>query len=219
MSFDLPPINQKPRTLTVCPSCRSLPRIVLSGYWLHQWGYKIGDRFLAFYAGIGAFLLKIRTEDEGENFPASSLPQSTQSVSPLNAIKYRVHPTQVRTPDGRLPKITITGAWLHMWGIKLGDKVSVTKMDDNTMRIEVAMSAALSKEIKSKKKLQGDAAFAFDALERHRANHPDLYREAPKASRQDLAPVESIEISREVVRLAGCLITLFEPFYPLPIAR
>src|SRR6185312_1539197 len=188
MSIDHPPMKPETRTLTVCPSCRGLPRIVLSGYWLYQWGFKIGDRLMAYHAGTGSLLLKTRTDEEGGNFPASMLPQTPRPVSPSDAIKYRLHPTQVRTPDGRLPKITITGAWLHDWNVKVGNKVSVSKPDDGHILIRVAIFAAQLNEIQSEKKSQE-------------------------------APIESIKFSREVVRLAGCLVTLFEPYSCLPVVR
>src|SRR6185437_8507677 len=191
MSFDLPSVKHKPRTLTVCPSCRGLPRIVLSGYWLYQWGFNIGDRFLACYAAAGSLLLKIRPAEEDGNFSASSLPQRPQAISPSDAKKFKSHPAQVRTPDGRLPKITITGAWLHEWNIQIGDKVSVTRSDDGNIVITVAMPATQSHEIKTKDKLEDDAVSAIAALAGHRALHPHLYEETPKASRKQILPIQS----------------------------
>jgi hypothetical protein len=167
-----------PRTLTVCPSCRGLPRIVLSGEWVRQWGFDIGDAFLANYAGPGALLLKIHDTEEGRIFPASNLPGTPHPVSKTDAIKLRLHPTQVRTPDGRLPKVTITGAWLHDWKIRLGDRVSVTRTGEGNILIQVQTPAAQLREIKVKKGLQDEVAHALAMLDSHKGAHPELYPES-----------------------------------------
>jgi DNA repair protein RadC len=175
MSFDHPTVKPEPRTLTVCPSCRGLPRIVLSGEWVRQWGFEIGDALLASYAGPGALLLKIHDTEDGRSFPASNLPQTPHPVSKTDAIKLRLHPTQVRTPHGRLPKITITGAWLHDWKIRLGDRVSVTRTDEGNILIQVQTAAPKVREIKVKKRLQDEVAHALATLDSHKAAHPELY--------------------------------------------
>ena len=183
MSFDVHSTKPIPRTLTVCPSCRGLPRIVLSGEWVRQWGFEIGDALLANYAGPGALLLKIYDTENGRSFPSSSLPGTPHPISKTDAIKLRLHPTQVRTPDGRLPKITITGAWLHDWNICLGDRVSVTSTDGGNMLIQVRAPAAQVRETKVKNRLQDEVAHAVAMLDSHKAAHPELYPDLPEAVR------------------------------------
>jgi len=180
MSFDHPAVKPEPRTLTVCPSCRAVPRIVLSGEWVRQWGFEIGDALLAIYAGPGAILLKIQDTEDGRSFPASNLPGTPHPVSKAEAITLRMHPTQVRTPDGRLPKITIIGAWLHDWKIHLGDRVSVTRTDNGDMRIQVLPATPKVREIKMKKRLQTEVADALAMLDSHKAAHPELYPDLPE---------------------------------------
>ena len=178
MSFDLHTVKLAPRTLTVCPSSRGLPRIVLSGEWIHQWGFEIGDALLASYAGQGALLLKIHDTEDGICFPASSLPETPHPISEMDGITLRLHPTQVRTPDGRLPKITITGAWLHDWKIRLGDRVSVTRTDEGDILIQAHTADPKVREIKVKKRLQDEVAHALTMLDSHKAAHPELYPES-----------------------------------------
>ena len=180
MSFDHPTVKPALRTLTVCPSCRGLPRIVLSGEWVREWGFEIGDALLAYYTGPGALLLKIDNTENGRSFPASNLPATPYPVSKMDAIKLRLHPTQVRTPDGRLPKITIIGAWLHEWKISVGNRVSVTRTEDGDIRIQVQTVVPQVREIKEKSRLQDEVAHANALLDSHKAAHPELYPDLPE---------------------------------------
>jgi len=153
---------------------------VLSGEWVREWGFKIGYSLLASYAGPGALPLKIDNTENGRSFPASNLPGIPHPVSKIEAIKLRLHPTQVRTPDGRLPKITIIGAWLHDWKISLGDRVSVTRTEDGGIRIQVQTVPAQNHEIKVKSRLQDEVAHVTALLDSHKAAHPELYPDLPE---------------------------------------
>jgi hypothetical protein len=46
------------RTLTVCPSVRDHSKITLTGAWLEQWGYTVGDRIAVTKTDSGDILIK-----------------------------------------------------------------------------------------------------------------------------------------------------------------
>lgn len=59
MSFTNHTQQTKPRLLTVTESCWCHPRITISGDWLLDWGFAIGDRISLTWTEVGHMLMKI----------------------------------------------------------------------------------------------------------------------------------------------------------------
>jgi hypothetical protein len=73
------------------------------------------------------------------------------------------------------PKILLTGVWLNDWGFTIGDRISVTKTDNNEIHIKLHTPSLQWTEIRRKKLLQNQLTVAESELNYHRSTHPDLY--------------------------------------------
>jgi len=172
MSFTNDTPKTKPRLLTVTESCRCYPRITISGAWLRDWGFAVGDSVILVHTRPSEMLIKIglwiNHLDLLKYCPknASRNPEIRQGAS------YSLSRSQRDYPE-----IVITGAWLRDWGFAIGDRISLTLTDANHIILKLAMPRIQWWEILRKQRLERQAAIATKMLTRHKATHPDLYPE------------------------------------------
>jgi len=180
MSFTNHTTNTKPRLLTVSESCRYHPRITISGAWLRDWGFAIGDRVFLMSITPGVTLLRIGTRID-ESDIAKYCPQRGAS----SKLQIRESPSYFLSTSIRdCPEIVITGAWLRDWGFAIGDRISLTRTEEDHILLKIIMPRLEWCEVLRKRKLMRDAVFATNMLERHKAAHPALYPEdAPALKR------------------------------------
>ena len=175
MSFN----NHKPgntaHLLTVSESVRRLPRIVLSGKWVRNWGFIIGDHLSATYVEPGTFALKPEPALESPCPSENCLQEIQEPPYSVGLYGYKSHPVTVRPSERCCPQITITGAWLCDWGIAIGDRVSVTRTAEVEIHIQVTISARQRHALNRKVQLEEQLRVAMAELESHKAANPELY--------------------------------------------
>jgi hypothetical protein len=192
MSFDLHTLKTKPRILTVSESVRCNPRIVLSGAWLGYWGFVPRNRLSAYYVAAAHLLLKPEPALEHFDLSQGSL-KDTAPVAALPVLKNRgPHPLTVSQSDRHDPQITITGAWLRVWGFTIGDRISVTRTEDGFIDLRVVMPAEEWRQIQKKKGLEREATYAMSKLEQHKAIHPALYEQVPNPPQKRVAVLKPV---------------------------
>ncbi|HEY4064137.1 MAG TPA: hypothetical protein VGM30_19660 [Puia sp.] len=176
MSFVIDPVKRKPRLLTVSESCRYHPRITISGGWIRDWGFDIGDRVFLLKVTAGEILIRI-----GTTIDDSDITKYCHQTRGLSKFQIRDSPYYRLSPSSNnFPEIVITGAWLSLWGFTIGDRVSLTWLEKDHILMKVVAPSSEWQEVLQKKKLERQVAFATAMLERHRTAHPSLYGGAPK---------------------------------------
>src|SRR5579872_7388630 len=106
MSFTHHNEKPKPRLLTVTRSCRSYPRITLSGAWLRDWGFAILDRVYLMRIASGIALIRI-----GTPFDESDISKYHPQPDASSKLQIRDSPSYCLSPSLRnCPEIVITGA-------------------------------------------------------------------------------------------------------------
>ncbi|HEY4208038.1 MAG TPA: hypothetical protein VGM31_14540 [Puia sp.] len=171
----------KPRLLTVTESCRYYPRITISGAWLRDWGLSVGDRVFLLGVSAAEILIKVGNKiDESDisqyrkQAAATSTPEIGDTVSCYIS----------RSSTRYCPEFILTGAWLGTWGFRKGDRISLTKVEDDHIIIKVIMPASEWRQIQLKRKLEREVEIATAALDRHKANHLSLYESTPEPMRK-----------------------------------
>jgi hypothetical protein len=191
MSFDNYPVETKPRRLTVSESCRSLPRIVLSGAWLSDWGFIPGDRLSAYFVGHGHMLIKALPavpSNENHNICQEAPPQ----IAALPILKNRgPHPLTVSVSYRYAPQVTITGAWLREWGIKIGDHVCVT-LEQDVVSIKMTMSAAEWRKVQKEKEPERKEANALYVLKEYKDKYPALFEQVANSTKKRAAALKPV---------------------------
>ena len=180
MSFTTHSTPPKPRLLTVTESCRWYPRITITGAWLREWGFAIGDSVILMHTGPAEILIKIGLDLDHVDLLRCRPKNASRNPEIRQGASYSLSPSR-----RGCPQIVIAGAWLRNWGFAIGDRVSLTLTSANHIIMKLAMPRAQWREILQKQRLEKRAASAAAVLARHKAIHPDLYPdEAPKPARK-----------------------------------
>ena len=179
MSFASFPAETKPRLLTVSPSLRNLPQILLSGAWLGHWGFNFGDRLSAYFVGCGHLLVKALPVEECSD-DSDSCQEAPRQIATLPILKNRrPHPLTVIPSYRWLPQVTISGAWLRDWGMSIGDRICVTLEAENVIDIKMTMSAAEWRKVQREKELERalkqEEADALSTLKQYKDRYPALF--------------------------------------------
>ena len=184
MSFADHTVKTKPRLLTVTESCRYYPRITISGAWLRDWGFSVGDRVFLMHIAAGETLIRV-----GTRFDDSDIAKYCHQTCVLTQRLIRDSESYCLSRSQRdCPEIIITGAWLRDWGFAIGDRISLTLTEEDHVLMKIAMPRSEWREILRKQKLEKQAAIANAMLQRHKAIHPNLYPdEAPRPTRKRAA--------------------------------
>jgi hypothetical protein len=191
MSFANDTTKTKPRILTVAYSCRNHPRITLSGAWLLDWGFNIGDRISLLFVEPGNILVRTGswpdwpavTHDQ-LNEPAAAFPSPVIKGDDLRS--YALYPSRRGAPE-----IKLTGAWLRKWGFAIDDRIQLTWKREHYFHIQVVMPAKQWREVKRKKEFEVTAMLAMGALAWHSADHPDLYVLNQKVPVENASPLKA----------------------------
>jgi len=185
MSFTNYTPKTQPRLLTVTESCRYHPRIIISGTWLRDWGFAIGDRVFLMRIVAGETLIRI-----GTRFDDSDIAKYRHYTAPSSKLMVRDPESYCLSRSHRnYPEIVITGAWLRDWGFAIGDRISLTLTEEDHIVMKIAIPRSQWCEILKKQRLEKRAESVIAMLEHHKAAHPELYPEdAPKPKQKRVRP-------------------------------
>lgn len=180
MSFTNHTVPPKPRLLTVTESCRCYPRITLSGAWLRDWGFAIGDSVVLVHTGPSEMLIQIGLWLNHKDALKYRPKNGSRNPEIRHGSSYSLSPSRYE-----FPQIVITGAWLRDWGFAIGDRISLTLTEANHIIMKLAMPRIQWWEILKKQRLERQATTANAMLAHHQAAHPELYPgEAPTPERK-----------------------------------
>jgi hypothetical protein len=200
MSFANHAIEPKPRLLTVSPSIRNLPQILLSGAWLGHWGFNFGDRLSAYFVGCGHLLIKALPVVETGDDP-DDCQQAPPQIATLPILKNRrPHPLSVFPSYRWVPQVTITGAWLRDWGMTIGDRICVTLEAEDVIGIKRTMSGAEWRKVQAQKELQQEReqeeADALSTLKQYKDKYPALFEQVANLKKKRIATLKPARSTR-----------------------